>query len=173
MKKLVLTILVTISAVAFQLQASTVNWGVTGTVDATKFASGTAYLICVDNLARPTFADDTAATAWFTENGSSLESLAFLSTTVTDGTVAATEVIDEAIGRKSYWLIIVNEDSTAMAVSSIQKALQIQTGTMNVTGKWTADSQMKDYVLGNVPEPTSGLLLLLGVAGLMLRRKQA
>lgn len=26
--------------------------------------------------------------------------------------------------------------------------------------------------LGNIPEPTSGLLLLLGVAGLALRRKQ-
>jgi L-aminopeptidase/D-esterase-like protein len=35
---------------------------------------------------------------------------------------------------------------------------------VNATGSWTAV---------NVPEPTSGLLLLLGMAGLALRRKQA
>ena len=169
MKKLVLTALLILSAAV--LKASTVIWGLYDTVDTTKFASGTAYLICVDNLARPTFADDTAATAWFTENGSSLASLAFRSTTVTDGAVSATEVIDEDIGRKNYWLLIVNDDSTALAVSSSQKALQIKTGTMNVTGKWTGSTQMNSYVLGNVPEPTSGMLLLLGVAGLMLRRK--
>jgi hypothetical protein len=29
------------------------------------------------------------------------------------------------------------------------------------------------YAAGAVPEPTSGLLLLIGVAGLALRRKQA
>lgn len=171
MQKLIIATLAVMSAIA--LKASTVNWGLTGNVDATKFASGTAYLICVNDLARPTFADDAAASSWFDENGSSLASMAFLTASVTDGAVSATEVIDESVGRKNYWLVLVNADSTAMSVSSSQKALQIQTGTMNVNGKWTAATQMNSYVLGNVPEPTSGLLLLLGVAGLMLRRKLA
>ena len=37
----------------------------------------------------------------------------------------------------------------------------------------TSDSLSEKYEYGSVPEPTSGLLLLLGVAGLALRRRRA
>ena len=53
-------------------------------------------------------------------------------------------------------------------------------GTNPMTGdKWAMFIDATDYASGdwktmsNVPEPTSGLLLLLGMAGLALRRKQA
>ena len=147
----------------------------TGTVDATKFASGTAYLVCVDALTLPTFTDATGAKSWFAENGSSLAATAFRSATVTAGAVSASESIVEDIGTKGYWLILVNGDSSEIAISTSQKDITITTGNMSITGKWMASSQMSTYDIsgGAIPEPTSGLLVLVGLAGLALRRKRA
>ena len=172
-EKLILSALVAVAAAA--THASTVNWGVDGVVDATKFASGTAYLVCVANLARPTFTDDAGAKTWFAENGSSLATTAFRSATVTAGAVSESESIAEAIGRKNYWLILVNGDSSAIAVSTSALPVNITTGSLSQNAKWTASSQMSTYDIsgGAIPEPTSGLLMLVGLAGLALRRKRA
>lgn len=59
-------------------------------------------------------------------------------------------------------------DTYTMADNSLHKikfdTFDDDSAWVNATGSWTAV---------NVPEPTSGLLLLLGMAGLALRRKQA
>ena len=171
MKKIIIAATLAISAIC--VNASTVKWGFdSGTLDSEKFASGTAYLICVSDLARPTFADDSAAQTWYKSNGSTLGTTAFRSESVSDGTVNVSEVIESPTGRKQYWLAVVNADETALAVSTINQAINIQSGTMNISAQWSPSSQMKTYELANVPEPTSALLLMLGVAGLMLRRKQ-
>lgn len=57
----------------------------------------------------------------------------------------------------------INTSGAGTAVSNLAKNLG-GTGGTAITG-WTAAS--------DVPEPTSGILLLLGVAGLALRRKRA
>lgn len=172
MKKLIM--FAAIAFVAATSQAVTVNWGLTGNIDATKFASGTAYLICVDNLARPSLTDATAAD-WYKANASSLASKAFRSADVVNGAVAESEVISEAIGRKNYWLIIDNNATSDadhyFSVATSNKGLNISTGSMTVSANWTASTQMATYAA--VPEPTSGLLMLLGMAGLALKRKRA
>ena len=61
-------------------------------------------------------------------------------------------------------------DSITVTVSDANKAgaeVAFAFGEMNTTDSWT---KMES---SNGPEPTSGLLLLLGMAGLALRRKQA
>ena len=173
MKRLIIA--AAVACAAALTQASTVNWGLnTSTLDTTKFASGTAYLICVDNLARPTLTADTAAD-WYKANAGSLASKAFRTASVSDGTVYSTEVIESPTGRKNYWLIIDNDATSDadhyFAVSTLNKAINIQSGTMNQTAAWIGGTQMATYAA--VPEPTSGLLMLLGVAGLALRRRSA
>lgn len=172
MKKLIIA--AAIVCVAAISQASTVNWGLnTSTFDTTKFASGTAYLVCVDSLARPTLTADTAA-EWYAANKSTIVSSAFRTASVSGGTTYSTEVIESPTGRKNYWIFIDNNATVDadhyFAVSTTQKALNIQSGTMNQTAAWDGGTQMATYA---VPEPTSGLLLLLGMAGLALKRKRA
>lgn len=172
MKKLFIA--AAIACIAAVSQASTVNWGLTGAVDTTTYASATAYLVCVDNLAKPSLTAETAGD-WYKANGSSLSSTAFRSASVTDGAVYETEDISEAIGRKNYWLVIVAGDEKNFAVSTTTKALNITTGALTVNAVWTADTQMTSFATtsASIPEPSSGLMLLLGIAGLALKRKRA
>ena len=172
MKKLVIAVAIVCAAAISQ--ASNVNWGLTGKVDDTIFASGTAYLICVDNIAKQTFADDAAAATWYAANSASLASKAFRTASVTDGAIYESEDISSAIGRKNYWLLIDNNvdgDGHYIAVSTTTKALNITTSSLSVSANWLASSQMANFNVA--PEPTSGLLMLLGMAGLALRRKRA
>lgn len=170
MKKLIIG--AAIACIAAVSQASTVNWGLTGNVDAKTYASATAYLVCVNDLAKPSLTAETAVD-WYKANGASLSSTAFRSASVTDGAVYETEDIAEAIGRKNYWLVIVADDEKNFAVSTTTKALNITTGALTVNAVWTAGTQMTSFATSSVPEPTSGLMLLLGVAGLALKRKRA
>ncbi len=73
-----------------------------------------------------------------------------------DGTVDL-YAVNKAIGS-------VNDSGTATSPTYLAKFLYGQNGGTAVT--WTAPSS-------DVPEPTSGLLMLLGVAGLALRRRRA
>ena len=166
MKKIIMAAAIVCAAVC--AQASTVNWGLSSAIDATTFASGTAYLVCVDAIAKPSLADDDAASAWY--SSANLDTTAFRSAAVADGLVYETEDIAEAIGRKNYYLVVVNEDETAMAISTTTKALNITTGALNTTAAWTS-TQVSTYAL--VPEPTSGLLMLVGLGALALRRRRA
>lgn len=173
MKKMIMAAAIVCAAAI--AQASAVTWGMMAgkSLDSEKFANGTAYLICVDALAKPAFADDAAAKTWFDTNGASLEDKALFNQTVSAGFAAETVQHDVAIGRKNYYMIVVNGDKSAMAITSGAKAINITTSAMGVSASWDATTAMATYDLVSVPEPTSGLLLLLGMAGLALKRKHA
>ena len=171
MKKLMLA--AAIVCAAAMSQASTVTWGLTGgTLDAVKFADATAYLFQTTSLTRPTLTADNVD-AWYKDNKGSFASAAFRTLDVTGGAVSDTELIDTKIGMKSYWLLVVADDEKNIALSTSTKAGNIQTGTTNVGLTWTAGTQTSTFTLASVPEPTSALLMLIGVAGLALKRRRA
>ena len=120
MKKLM--ILAAIVCAATISQASSVSWGLTdsATLDTALYGSGTAYLICVDNLAKPSLTAETAV-SWYKANGSSLAGTAFRSAAVTGGTVLESEDIAQAIGRKNYWLVIVADDEKEVLAERVKK----------------------------------------------------
>jgi len=74
----------------------------------------------------------------------------------------------------NFYMVIVDEvKGTEYTFTSTEKAVQAQsTATPNINfGNMKAATQNKDNWVA-APEPTSALLLLLGVAGLALKRKQ-
>ena len=92
MKKLIIA--ASIVCAAAITHASTVIWGLNAPVDSTIYASGTAYLICVNDLAKPTLSAETAAD-WYAANSASLAGKAFRTGDVVDGAFNTSEDIFE------------------------------------------------------------------------------
>ena len=188
MKKLLIALAV--AAVAVIGNAASVNWNA-GTVlepgGATANKSVTGYLFVIDSAAYTAlaaYASDGAALskAVYAEYGSSLSSAYTTGTTTKKGLLTLTD------DSKSY-----AADSTAYAAiiytygtgDSLQYMGNV--GSVYVEGAVDPDSgEMAQFTLGSstggvatswqaaaVPEPTSGLLMLLGMAGLALRRRRA
>ena len=189
MKKLMIAFgLVAIAAVS--AQAAKVKWSVSGV---TPYGSDTDttgyYMACfcqsvnwTDNQDNKTSIAD--ATAWAASKGATTTGVHVLGTAELDdagsGATASAFATMQNIWKNSnasgakagdFFAVIFNSDdiSTATAymvttVSNIKfstTAATTQTASVGA-GTWTA-----------VPEPTSGLLLLLGMAGLALKRKRA
>ena len=178
MKKLIVA--AALALVGITAQASALNWGISttsGTLDTTKFASGTAYFLAVNDIARPTLADDAAAGEWYSANIAAVKSSALFKGTVADGAFfSAAEANDLTRTRQNYWVLIDNNEAVDadhfFAVTTINKGVTFNANSsVAVTASWNA-SQFSTYAAA-VPEPTSGLLMLLGIAGLALRRKRA
>lgn len=178
MKKLIIAVAIAFAGVA--VQASALNWGIaasSGNLDTAKFASGTAYFIAVNDLARPTLADDAAAGEWYAANIAKAKSSALFTGSVTDGAFySAAEANDLTRSRQNYWMLIDNGEAADadhfFAVATINKGVTFNaSSSVAVNAVWNA-SQFSTYAAA-VPEPTSGLLMLLGMAGLALRRRRA
>lgn len=152
MKKLVILATVVIAAVV--ANAASFKWSASGVKDfaGTDTYSGTASLYAYLSTAD-------ASTAKLVS-----------SATMSGGAIALADTVfsdDSLIGGSTYKFYYTMEDAAGNTFESVTKAMKAQaTSTASVQfgagGTWTA-----------VPEPTSGLLLLLGVAGLALKRKRA
>ena len=187
MKKLMIAAAIVCAAALSQ--AATVNWTATknalydGDADATHYS---AYLVDVYG-ATTTYADAAAVAAalmadtfdgniiYKATNGAGL-SLAGSSTKTVKINVSNGATVDSFDNNQpvSYYSILFN---AADATSADQFLAQTPTA---VSSKFSAAGAL-DVSLGAqdsktwaaIPEPTSGLLLLLGVAGLALRRRRA
>ena len=106
---------------------------------------------------------------------------AFVATTFTPataGVVNTTFSNDSLVGGTSYNFFFTatqTVDGKDYVFTSAEKTIAAQatsTPTIGFGNQATASQAPGAWAAADVPEPTSGLLLLLGVAGLALRRKQ-
>ena len=94
--------------------------------------------------------------------------------TISSGTLSLTKDWTDAVVGDSYTFYFVIEDEKGTFTSSTSKSFQAaatQTTTVAFGNMATATQNAGNWAA--VPEPTSGLLLLLGMAGLALKRKRA
>lgn len=180
MKKLIIAAAIVCAAVV--ANAAAINWTASAVLDpeataaAGKNTPGTGWLgycILASNLESVTDglnAGDTTAllAASLTDAGVASSKGAM---NVTGGSVEA--------GSKDFYMIVLNattlEDATGYYVSNKVNATvdaSLDT-TVGFGSQATASKATANWTAMSVPEPTSGLLLLLGMAGLALKRKRA
>jgi hypothetical protein len=187
MKKIL--IIVATFAISAYVHAATYNWSaynnyfadtgdndLTGTVylfDANMYtvASVTAALSQSDtSVLNTSLGSAVLSYAAFNASGTSLGGNGIGSNS--DGSSATMYAIVISEDGKNYWS---SDEVTVALTDAIKGGGEAVFNFGSVDGvEWTAMSTKPiDPESGAVPEPTSGLLMLLGVAGLALRRKQA
>ena len=169
MKKL--TLMIGAVALAMGVQAATVNWQVIGTAETVNY---NVYLLT-------SIADSYKSVA-------DIESAALASGTIAkvgrsygvEGT-AASEAITAASMKNVYWVIVDGSGSptTYNYVKTDMSAFVYDPDNQESSpGSFNSISAANMLAgssgsFGAVPEPTSGLLMLLGMVGLALKRKRA
>lgn len=186
-KKKMKKIMIAIGAIAIAAysQAASVRWNVTG-VSAdpagTAYTGYKLYLCDASVYTASALAADLAA-----GNFDALSTSGFVqatATTVQQGTSAAAKIStlytggDYTAGNSyTFYTLVLNAEGDAATYFSISADVT-QTaptaGTMNMAfTNLSSGAQTAWTATTAVPEPTSGLLMLLGMAGLALRRRRA
>ena len=188
MKKLMIALAVVAMAVGAQAAAWT--WGVSTTSGieqpgtSTDLASGTAYLFAnltssQLNAIVSDFAAGTYAPSGYEQTSS-----------VSDGAITKVNFDDErSAGTSVDWTMVVTSnisgDDYLFISSAVTKTRQTEGKNVKITFSLYDDSSAAAmeassgyagagwYSAEAIPEPTTGLLVLLGVAGLALRRRRA
>ncbi len=168
MKKLMLALAVAVFAVA--ANAASFKWtgaNIYGADGSTKY-TGTAEMYAY--LSTGTAADAVKVTDIAINNG-----------TIVAGTSSTTAGFtynwsDATVGASYNFYMVITDDnkqfSTAELLSKAGSAQATSTTTVAFANMGPSTQNAANWTTAAVPEPTSGLLLLLGVAGLALRRKQ-
>ncbi len=192
MKKLVLTAAIVCATV--MSHAATVSWSISGLQDSTGAAlNGYAYTFTTKGDSATTIAAVTAAFASVTDAKSfntalgGLSYLSDLSGAVSGGAIKFTKVdqasagIAEKTSNTQLFALVV--DSNPVSDDANWYITGLSAGKKTAADSTTTDTAFSytdtgSHTAGNwkavaAPEPTSGLLMLIGMAGLALRRKRA
>ncbi len=177
MKKLMIAVAIVCAAVC--ANAAALNWymaghdGVLVDEDYGWLDGGQAYLVMVTDAANFAVANDLSITG-----GAIVDSTAFVGGEAVGAWQSTGDLVD---GREYLFAIIGTTDGTSAGVPStgFYGVDDNDGGLYSVT--WNAstgggfDGNLDGTAINTavVPEPTSGLLLLLGMAGLALKRKRA
>jgi len=191
MKKLIIA--AAVACVAALTQAASVSWSITGLKgsDGNTLTSGGAYIFCTKGTNAKTVAAVTAAIegldasdlkTYLTDN-----SLSALKGTISGGGASvsgvdlATSGVPEKQSGTAIFAVIVDDDTFGDGVKYVVTGVSgnVKTPAASTTNVATfsldgaaATANASNWTAA-APEPTSGLLLLLGVAGLALKRKRA
>ena len=185
MKKLMMAIAVVACAAA--ASAASFDWktSATGKVygagTTTLLASGTAYIFDADAITQQSVVETFIASG-------TLKDGSLHSKSISNGAIAATagEAFTWSGGEtlNAYFAVIVG-DNIYISAAQGQTALDTGYSQFSFNAKSSSQAAAIEFKAGDsvsaagwytaaaVPEPTSGLLLLLGMAGLALKRKRA
>jgi len=184
MKKLIVALAaVTVGIVA---NAASVTWGAQkgylydGNGDsAAKITTGTAYLVLAS------YSQDDLVSAFAAANGDAATTLASI-TTLGTGAIGSNARIDgtgttSATDSITAYFVVFNDDKMYISGTAtseydgLAQSHEIAFASMTTSSKLTLQASDGYSAAGwyAVPEPTSGLLMLLGMAGLALRRRRA
>ena len=172
MKKIMFMLIA--ATVAVTASASTVKWGLQSGQTLSDITSGTMYLVY----------GAVPSTAWSEKTSYSQSDLTGVvaaqgtvaSSTYTDltgVTITPSDIGVTGNGMKGFYAAVIADDGKSIAISNL-KNINISTSSMSVSAFWTSGN-FTTYTpssSGDIPEPTSGLLLLVGAGMLALRRKQ-
>ena len=184
MKKIMLA--VAVGAIAVVSQAATVKWQVksimtceNGVTTSTAITSGSNYTIALF------YSADTTISASFDGKSIAAGDDTLIGTFAPAGTgglkSTGTEVAwDYKAGTYYYAAIFNSKGTTSESAYDYYQVSAVQTGNpvavspdTPLTLTWTTAKTGTPTWTAAAPEPTSGLLLLLGMAGLALKRKRA
>ena len=180
MKKLIIA--AAIACAAAFAQAATVNWAISNVKadGGTNPTAGWAVMAFYTEVGAGSAAIESAIAAKTAGN------LAFETTTLTvsfgNGKVNAhdasvTDIADTSKNYDMYFVVFNNADATAadkyVMVSDLNKSYSGMDAKYSASGVFSGATWVSTSGPAPVPEPTSGLLMLLGVAGLALKRKRA
>ena len=182
MKKL--TICAAVAVLATTMHAATVGWAMAG---ATAYANSTYNFLVIGQNEVASIAAITA----ILDAGKSIDTYAFGGGTIAANGSAITLPSDsgKTLGSGTYesFFVLFDSDSPVAGeskyviisgASNLTRTIADSTATVSFSAGSVASivgdaSNWKSYGTGTIPEPTSGLLLTLGVAALALRRKRA
>jgi len=179
MKKLMIALAVAASAVA--LNAASIDWqfsemardsaspySLTG-YTAYLFTQGTWNEALAEGITADTFNSAVANKALeFTAGGTAPNTTSTWKTNKQTWT-------DESAESGCFYIVLVDSGKTEYKASTTLTATAYEGKQTHTTASWAltvANTPLKKTDFTAIPEPTSGLLLLLGMAGLALRRKQ-
>ena len=193
MKKLI--VLAAVAMTAALSQAASVNWSMNNLLgsDGNALNSGAAYIFCTKGTSATSVAAVTAALAALTTESALKDylqnnSLGALKSAVSGGQAGVTGVdlatsgIPEKTSGTALFAVIVDDDTFATGtkyvvtgVSSNVKTPAASTtnvATYSLPGA-TATATASNWKTAGVPEPTSGILMLVGLGALALKRRRA
>ena len=180
MKKLMVIVAVAMAALASQ--AATFKWSTTSTGKiyeagtTTLLASGTAYLFDQSVVSQASLVEALVAGSLDLSSKTSVDS-----NTIADGVLAGqVATYGEAGSSYTFYFAVLTDDGLYIGPTKTAAGLDGKDTAVSFSAKATSQAAAFDASSGYssagwyaVPEPTSGLLMLLGMAGLALRRRRA